>query len=58
MGLTHDTNVFGDGINHQNCRSWWYDKYNNMYRCDELLKGGRDVVMEQIKKENPELFTN
>lgn len=36
-GLKHDSNVYGDAINHQNCRSWWTDKYGNFYRCDQLF---------------------
>lgn len=56
MGLIHDTNVFGDGINHNNCRSWWHDEYGNNFRCDSILVGGRDEVMAQIHKENPGLF--
>jgi hypothetical protein len=31
-------NIFGDEINHINCRSLWNDKYWNMYRCNELKK--------------------
>ncbi len=59
MGLTHTTNIFGDMIIHQNwARSIWHDGYGNAYRCDELLPGGRDAVIEQLKKEMPELFRN
>ncbi len=49
MGLKHFTNVFGDGINHLNCRSLWSDKYNNSYRCSELL-------MEDLQIKYPALF--
>ena len=56
MGLIHETNIFGDGINFTNCRSFWKDKYGHTYRCDELLENGRDIVMEQIQKEYPTLF--
>ncbi len=52
QGLKHYSNVFGDAINHVNCRSWWYDEYENMFRCDELLEGGRDIVMEDITRES------
>ena len=34
--LKFDENVYGDGINIFNCRSFWYDKYNLRYRCEEL----------------------
>ena len=37
-GLMFDNNVFGDEINHCNCRSFWYDEYNLRYRCSELYK--------------------
>lgn len=57
MNLTHYTNIFGDGINHLNCRSLWYDEYGNQYKCDELLDGGRDIVMDNLIKEHPELVT-
>ena len=56
MGLTHRTNIFGDGINFTGCRSFWIDKYGNTYGCLQLLDGGRDEVMEQIQKEHPALF--
>lgn len=36
MGLTHLNNVYGDGINHLNCRSFWEDEFKNVYRCEEL----------------------
>ena len=36
MELKHDKNVFGDEINRLDCRSLWYDKYDNLYRCDQL----------------------
>jgi len=36
MKLYFRTNVYGDGINHLNCRSLWNDKYWNIYRCNEL----------------------
>lgn len=57
MNLVHVTNVFGDGINTMNCRSFWTDRYKNTYRCDELLKNGKDLLFEQIKNEHPTLFS-
>lgn len=30
-------NIHGDQINTLGCRSLWYDKYLNDYRCDECL---------------------
>jgi len=35
-GLHHSHNVYGDEINRYNCRSFWYDEYNFLYRCNEL----------------------
>ena len=35
-GLKFDENVYGDGINIFNCRSFWYDEFNYRYRCAEL----------------------
>ena len=58
MGLIHYTNVHGDGINLMNCRSIWVDEFDNPYRCGELLVDGKDLVMEAVKKEHPELFEN
>lgn len=57
MGLNHDTNIYGDGIIMTGyCRSFWKDKYGNTYGCEELLEGGRDFVMEEIKKQHPQIF--
>ena len=37
MGLLHDENIYGDGINMFNCRSFWYDPETNLrYRCSDL----------------------
>jgi hypothetical protein len=47
-GLSHCTNVFGDGINITGCRSMWIDRYGNKYKCDELLEGGWDVTTSGI----------
>jgi len=35
-GLTFEQNVYGDGINRFNCRSFFYNKYGYRYRCAEL----------------------
>ena len=35
-GLKFDNNVYGDGINMWNCRSFWYDEFSFRYRCAEL----------------------
>jgi hypothetical protein len=57
MGLTHDTNIYGDLIIHTGyCRSFWLDKYGNTYGCSQLLEGGRDLVMDKIKEKYPEFF--
>lgn len=32
LGLTHCRNVYGDEINHINCRSIWFDDENRQYR--------------------------
>lgn len=39
LGLTHYGNVYGDNINICNCRSFWIDKRNKIYRISELYKG-------------------
>ena len=51
MELKHFTNIHGDEINRINCRSIWEDEFGYQYRCDELLPGGRDIVMDKIMKE-------
>ncbi len=56
MGLTHETNVYGDGINMTGCRSFWNDAYRRRFRCDEHLPDGKDMVMDKIKKDYPEIF--
>lgn len=56
MGLTHKTNIHGDFINYLDYRSLWVDKYGNIYKCNHLLEGGKDLVMDSIKEEHPELF--
>lgn len=35
MGIIFWRNVYGDEINQRNCRSLWYDKYLNDYRCNQ-----------------------
>jgi len=37
LGLVFHRNVFGDEINHINCRSLWEDSYNRLYRVEELV---------------------
>ena len=37
-GLTWSENIHGDGINMFNCRSFFVDKCNLVYRCAELKK--------------------
>ena len=37
-GLKFHNNVYGDVINHFNCRSLYNDEYGFMYRCSELKK--------------------
>ena len=35
-GFKFMRNIYGDEINHLNCRSLWIDKYNIVYRCSKL----------------------
>ena len=57
-GLKHYTNIYGDAINHFGCRSLWEDQYGYCYGCEELLNGGVDLAMEQVKNQFPQLFEN
>lgn len=43
MELIFDRNIFGDAINHLNCRSLWKDEYGFTYRCSELNKSIYDL---------------
>ena len=36
-GLKHHSNIYGDGINHWNCRSIWKDDKGRVYKSDVLL---------------------
>lgn len=36
MNLEFYKNVYGDGINMHNCRSFWSDEYGFLYRCKDL----------------------
>jgi hypothetical protein len=36
MGLTHYHNIYGDAINHLNCRSIWLDSEGRKYRVERL----------------------
>ena len=36
-GLTHSYNIYGDEINHINCRSIWLDSKRRVYRVEELV---------------------
>jgi hypothetical protein len=36
LGLEHYRNIYGDEINHLNCRSLWVDKKKNVYRVSHL----------------------
>ena len=36
LNLTFSHNIYGDQINHLNCRSIWIDKTFKSYRCNEL----------------------
>ncbi len=56
MGLTHETNIYGDMINWTGCRSFWNDAYGRRYLCDHLLPDGKDMVMDQLKRDHPEFF--
>jgi len=37
MGLSFVRNVYGDEINHLNCRSIWEDSRGRTYRVDSLV---------------------
>jgi hypothetical protein len=36
LGLRHWRNVYGDEINHINCRSIWFDSNSRQYRVSHL----------------------
>lgn len=36
LGLTFHRNVYGDAINHLNCRSLWKDSKGRQYRVESL----------------------
>ena len=36
LGLRHWRGVYGDEINHQNCRSLWFDNNQRIYRVSHL----------------------
>jgi len=36
LGLRHWRNVYGDEINHINCRSIWFDNKSRQYRVSHL----------------------
>lgn len=36
LGLRHWRNVYGDEINHLNCRSIWFDEKKRQYRVSHL----------------------
>jgi hypothetical protein len=38
LGLAFSNNVYGDAINHLNCRSIWVDSKGRTYRVRELIK--------------------
>jgi hypothetical protein len=35
MGLKHETNIYGDGINMTGCRSFWNDEYGRRFGCEQ-----------------------
>lgn len=37
LGLKHSHNIYGDAINHLNCRSIWKDSDGRQYRVKELV---------------------
>jgi len=37
LGLEHSHNIYGDAINHLNCRSIWRNKSGKSYRCESLV---------------------
>lgn len=37
MNLTPSFNVYGDGINMFNCRSFWKDEKGRLYPCEHLI---------------------
>ena len=38
LGLEHVRNIYGDEINHINCRSIWQDNKGRTYRVHELFR--------------------
>ena len=36
LGLHFQRNIYGDEINHLDCRSLWNDCYGNVYKIEEL----------------------
>ena len=37
LGLQFKRNLYGDEINHLNCRSIWEDGQGRIYRCKQLF---------------------
>ncbi len=39
MGLKYVMNIYGDAINHYDCRSFWSNEFGHIYRCKQPLYG-------------------
>lgn len=45
--LTHVRNIYGDEINHLNCRSLWKDEKGRLYKVKQLLPFGATKDLNQ-----------
>lgn len=49
-GLTYQRGVYGDEINHINCRSIWTDKLGRLYRVRSLYSITHNNCINEINK--------
>ena len=54
LGLRHWRNVYGDEINHLNCRSLWFDDKSRQYRVSHL----EDEFLKPMERKNPSNLLN
>ena len=56
-GLIHFRNIYGDEINHMNCRSIWCDDKDRFYRVKHIMlnETNYDEVMNQYQKEKEDI---
>jgi|LakMenE01Jun11ns_1017448.scaffolds.fasta_scaffold9925806_2 hypothetical protein len=54
LGLVHSHNIYGDSINHLNCRSIWKDEKDRTYRCESLIPtiGVLDLWILKMKNQD------